>query len=106
MTYIEMGQVLEGAMLICFGISWPASILKTWRAKTVAGKSLLFLSLIFSGYLAGIGAKLFRALDGGTWPELVTVLYVINACLVGTDILLYLKYSRAARAAGNRKDTQ
>jgi hypothetical protein len=100
MPWTELGQVLEAVMLVCFGISWPASILKTWRAKTVAGKSLLFLSMIFSGYLAGIGAKLFRALAEGTWPELVTVLYVINACLVGTDILLYLKYSRLDGSEG------
>jgi urea transporter len=87
-------QGFEAVMLLCFGISWPASILRTYRAKSVAGKSLLFLSLIFTGYLAGIAAKLIRASHQGGYPEWVTGLYALNALLVGADIALYLRYSK------------
>ncbi len=42
-------QVLEAVMMICFGLSWPASILKSWRARTSRGKSLVFLSMVAVG---------------------------------------------------------
>ena len=31
---------LEAVMLICFGLSWPAAIVKTLRARSVKGMSL------------------------------------------------------------------
>jgi hypothetical protein len=86
----------EAAMLICFGASWPISVCKTYRSKQVGGKSLFFLVLIFTGYLAGVTAKLLRASAAQTHPEWVTVLYVLNAALVMTDIVLYLRYRTPA----------
>lgn len=85
-------QFFEGMMLVCFGISWPVSILKTWRAKCVKGKSLIFLAMIFIGYLAGTTAKVIFA-----WPDMhnlpgVTICYIINTMLVGIDIGFYIKY--------------
>jgi urea transporter len=89
---ISVGQVFEAAMLICFGLSWPISILKSWRTKFVRGKSAAFLALIFVGYLCGVSNKLVRALHGGDWPEMVTGLYALNAMLVGLDLVLYFRY--------------
>ena len=87
-------QVLEATMLLCFSVSWPVSILKTWRAKRVEGKSGIFLALILTGYLAGLAAKLVRAAHQGVWPEPVTVLYPVNALLVAVDLGLFLRYRR------------
>ncbi|MCI6955813.1 MAG: hypothetical protein SPI15_01255 [Candidatus Faecousia sp.] len=42
-----MADVLEILMLVCFGASWPLNILKSWRARTAKGKSILFNILIF-----------------------------------------------------------
>jgi lipopolysaccharide export LptBFGC system permease protein LptF len=84
-------QVFEGAMLICFGLGWPVAILKTLRVKRVEGKSLPFLVLIFCGYLAGIVSKLFR-LHAHGYLEPVTALYVLNAVMVGIEVLLYMRY--------------
>lgn len=84
-------QFFEAVMLICFGVSWPVSILKTLRTRRVDGKSLLFLVLILVGYLAGIAAKLIHAVQEGRPLDWVTSLYIINAVLVGVDIGLYLK---------------
>ena len=36
----------EAGMLICFGASWPFAVAKTYKSKSVKGKSRLFLSLI------------------------------------------------------------
>lgn len=79
-------SVFEMVMLVCFGSSWPFAIRKTYKAKSVKGKSLLFLSLIFLGYIAGIVHKLVYSMD------VVLALYVFNGILVGTEIALYLMY--------------
>ena len=44
-TFREM-SICEIIMLVCFAASWPAAIVKTWRAKNPAGKSILFAVLI------------------------------------------------------------
>ncbi len=96
---VHFAQVFEGVMLVCFGFSWPMSILKTWRTRRTEGKSLAFLVLIFTGYAFGLVAKIVRAAVAGTSPELVTGLYALNGVLVGVDIALYLRFRRPAQAA-------
>jgi hypothetical protein len=85
-------QLFEALMLICFGISWPAAIHKTLRTRRTEGKSLLFLVLVLIGYLAGIAAKLVAAVQEHRAPVWVTALYAINAVMVATDIVLFLRY--------------
>jgi hypothetical protein len=87
-------EICEGVMMICFGVSWPVAILKTWRAKRTEGKSLAFLTIIFAGYLAGIVGKFIKS--GGGVPEAVTLLYAMNALLVAVDLGLVLYYRRTA----------
>ncbi len=76
----------EAVMLLCFGVSWPISIAKSLRTKKVAGKSPLFMIIVFLGYLSGIVHKLLYDLDG------VIVLYILNAVLVAVDLGLYFHY--------------
>ncbi|MFP4106621.1 MAG: hypothetical protein ACLFVU_11100 [Phycisphaerae bacterium] len=101
-TWVLTAQILESAMLIAFGVSWPISILKSVRSKRVEGKSIWFLVMICLGYVCGVGSKLFRAHANGTPPEPTTALYALNGTLVFIDILLWLKYSRAAREAAQQ----
>lgn len=75
-------------MLICFGLSWPVSIIKSIRTKVVAGKSILFMAVIAVGYLCGLAHKLLYSRD---W---IMFLYIFNLAMVMTDIMLYLKYSQ------------
>jgi hypothetical protein len=82
----------EVAMLLCFGVSWPISIAKAIRTKTVAGKSPLFMAIVIVGYLCGILNKLLFAFD---W---VIFLYALNMTMVAVDLALYMHYSRAAAA--------
>lgn len=79
-------NLFEALMLICFGISWPISIAKSIRTKTVAGKSPLFMSIVVVGYSFGIIHKILYSYD---W---VLYLYILNLCMVSIDILLYFKY--------------
>ena len=41
-------ELFEIIMILCFGFSWPISIIKTLKAKTAAGKSPLFIILIIN----------------------------------------------------------
>lgn len=75
-------------MIVCFGISWPVSLVKTFKTKSVKGKSLLFLALIFTGYLCGIAAKVIFDMN------YVLVFYILNLIFVGAEIVLYFKYRK------------
>jgi hypothetical protein len=78
--------MLEAMMLVCFGVSWPASIYKSWKLKKVTGKSKLFLWLVFIGYIFGLMNKVFGNMD---W---VTACYGINGTMVFIDLMLYYRY--------------
>ena len=81
-------STFEFGMLACFGICWPVSVFKSIKSKRTEGKSLLFLIIVFLGYLSGLTGKLLYRYD------YVTILYLSNTILVLVDIILYLKYSR------------
>ena len=79
-----MVTVCETIMLICFGISWPISVYKSFKSKTTKGKSVIFTFAIILGYLAGIAGKII----GGN-INYVLVLYLINLLFVSIDLALY-----------------
>jgi hypothetical protein len=79
-------SVPEAVMLVCFGVSWPISIVKSLRTRKVAGKSPLFMAIVFVGYVSGTIHKVLYSLD---W---VTALYVLNMVMVGVDLALYFRY--------------
>lgn len=82
-----MNSIFEILFLLCFACSWPVSIAKALRTHQVAGKSPAFMIIIMMGYVFGILNKFYiNNVDYVTW------LYVLNFCLVGTDLLLYFKY--------------
>jgi hypothetical protein len=85
-------SIFEIIMLLCFGAAWPVSIYKSWKSRTNAGKSLLFLWVIFCGYLAGITHKIVYARDP------VLVLYICNALMIAADLGLYYRNRRIAAA--------
>jgi uncharacterized membrane protein YbjE (DUF340 family) len=77
-------SIFEVIMLFCFGSAWPTSIYKSYVSRTAKGKSIIFLVIVFIGYIAGILHKLFYNLD---W---VVSLYVLNSLMVFVDISLSL----------------
>ena len=81
-----MSQILETMMVVCFGISWPLSVVKSYRARTAKGKSLVFLLAIWIGYICGISGKLI----GGN-VNYVLIMYFINLFVVSTDLVLYFR---------------
>lgn len=84
----QIGQLLEIAMMICFGCSWPNNIRTTLKNKSAKGKSLAFLLLIDIGYLCGILGKLFS----GNVVWYILAMYILNFSMVATDIALYFYF--------------
>jgi len=78
-------SIFEIIMVLCFGAAWPFSIYKSYKSCSVEGKSLLFLLVIFVGYVSGILHKIFYNYDS------VIYLYTLNMIMVGIDILLYIR---------------
>ena len=89
-----MSEILEIVMIVSFGASWPLNVMKAYKARTAKGKSLSFLCLIFFGYIAGIASKLMNEAYMAAFSEKWYVLffYVLNFCMVTTDICLYFYY--------------
>ncbi|MFA4858549.1 MAG: hypothetical protein WC901_04145 [Candidatus Margulisiibacteriota bacterium] len=81
-------SIFEAGMLICFGASWPISIYKSYKARSNAGKSFLFLAIVFSGYLLGITHKILYNFDAVFW------LYLINCLLMMVDMGVYVRNMR------------
>ncbi len=81
-------SIFEFGMLACFSICWPVSLYTSVKTKKTEGKSLLFIVIIFVGYISGVTHKIIYSFD------FVIILYIFNLVLVLADIVLYLKYSR------------
>jgi len=79
--------IYEAIMLICFGMAWPFSIAKSWRSRTCKGKSIFFLFVILTGYIAGILNKT----TNGLCRDPVLILYALNTLMVAADIALYFR---------------
>lgn len=84
----QLGHILEIAMIVAFGLSWPNNIITTLRNKSAKGKSLLFLILIDLGYVCGIAGKIMS--DNVVWY--VMFFYVLNFIMVSIDMALYFYY--------------
>ncbi len=87
-----MVAILESIMLICFGVSWPISVYKSWKSKSTRGKSLIFMLAIIVGYAAGIAGKIL-----GGQLNYVLALYILNVTFVGVDLALYFVNKRRER---------
>ncbi len=86
-------SIFEAGMMVCFGISWPIAAYKTYKAKSVNGKSLRFSSLILLGYIFGITHKLIYSHDAVIW------LYILNVFFLLIDMGLHIKYKHFSKTA-------
>lgn len=87
-------DLLEALMILCFGLSWPISIRKSWISRTAKGKSLFFEVFLLIGYIFGITRKiiLFAAGSGdGFLFFLSWFFYVLNFVEISIDVALYFR---------------
>ena len=101
-----MAELFEIIMVVSFGASWPFNVIKSYKARTTKGKSLLFLCLIFFGYIAGIISKFvneaYMADFAHKWY--VLIFYILNFLMVGADLVLYVRNKRLDKLAESKND--
>ena len=104
-----MTDLLEALMILCFGLSWPISIRKSWMSRTAKGKSLFFEVFLLIGYIFGIARKIIlfsQAMANGQSESFLFYLgwffYVLNFVEISIDVALYFRNVRLdkAREAG------
>jgi len=83
---VNVANLLETFMIICFGLSWPLSIYRSVVSKSTKGKSLMFMLFILLGYFCGLAAKMITH----TY-NLAFYFYFPNIFMVVTDIMLYFR---------------
>lgn len=94
-----MPEILEIMMLICFGFSWPLNVIKSYKARTAKGKSLPFLLLIISGYIAGIASKFVNPAFDFADKWYVLFFYFLNLIMVSLDVVMYARNRRLDKLA-------
>ncbi|MDR2455175.1 MAG: hypothetical protein LBE49_01080, partial [Deltaproteobacteria bacterium] len=92
----EMANILESAMMVTFGLAWPANILNSLRVKSSRGRTPVFLIIIIIGYMLGLTSKFF-APQGLNY---VALFYSINLVMVSVDLSLYFRYRALDRRRG------
>ncbi|HAH61977.1 MAG TPA: hypothetical protein DCL73_07755 [Treponema sp.] len=94
MTTAAAASLLEGIMIICFGLSWPLSIARSIKSKSTKGKSLLFMCFIAFGYVCGLVSKFMtHTYNLAFW------FYFPNIVMVSTDICLYFRNKKIEASA-------
>ncbi len=81
---MTISEILETIMLVCFGLSWPLSVVKNIKAKSAKNMSLPFILLILFGYIAGIAGKIIN----GNFSY-VLIVYLINLLSVFSNVVVY-----------------
>lgn len=99
-----MPEILEIMMLICFGFSWPLNVIKSYKARTAKGKSLPFLLLIISGYIAGIASKFINPAFDFADKWYVLFFYFLNLIMVSLDVVMYVRNRRLDKLAAKTEE--
>lgn len=95
---VAYSGIFESLMLLCFGFAWPASIYRSYKARSNKGKSIFFLYIILFGYLNGV---IFQYLISNNSVNYVFIIFFINIFLVVTDIALYYRNMRLMNENNN-----
>ena len=103
-----LSEIFEIIMVVSFGASWPFNVVKSYKARTTKGKSLLFLCLIFFGYIAGITSKFlnegYMASFATKWY--VLVFYFLNLLMVSADLILYVRNCKLDKEREKNEEVQ
>ena len=100
-----MTNLLEALMILCFGLSWPISIRKSWTSRTAKGKSLFFECFIWIGYVFGIARKVILWMEAGAAGTSLDWLfylgwffYILNIVEISIDMALYFRNVKLDKA--------
>lgn len=95
-----IATAFETVMIICFGMSWPLSVYKSWKSRTAKGKSLQFEIFIWIGYIFGIAKNFIMHANGSSnWVFFLGWgFYFFNFIMISTDMLLYFRNTKLDKA--------
>ncbi len=97
-------ELMEAFTILCFGLSWPISIRKSYVSKTAKGKSLFFEVFLLIGYAFGIFRKIIQISVLGCSGAIFFLsffFYILNFIEISIDVGLYFrncKYDKLAEA--------
>ena len=90
-------NLFEAIMILCFGLSWPISIYRSYVSRTAKGKSLFFEVFLWIGYVFGIARK-FIILNSGAGLDFLFYLgfffYFLNIIEISIDMALYFRNTK------------
>lgn len=89
-----MIDLLEAAMILCFGLSWPISIYRSYVSRTAKGKSLFFEVFLWIGYIFGILRKVIQLISGEPGSVLFYLgwfFYILNIVEITIDMAFYFR---------------
>ena len=104
-----ISHLLEALMILCFGLSWPLSIYKSWTSRTAKGKSLYFEVFIWIGYIFGIANKFISYMNN---PDkdwiffLAWAFYFLNIAEITVDMVLYFRNVKLDKKKRSREIKQ
>ena len=84
-------------MIVCFGLSWPISIRKSYVSRTAKGKSLFFEVFLLVGYAFGIARKFIQVFAMGSTGFIFYLsffFYVLNFIEISIDVALYFRNAK------------
>lgn len=96
-----MVEVFEAIMLICFGLSWPVSLVKNIQLKSAKTMNLYFTLLIITGYISGIIAKFMAGKI-----TYVLFIYFLNLVVVSCNVVVYFINRRYDKKNEQKENAQ
>jgi hypothetical protein len=94
MNLTQLTDLFEALTILCFGLSWPISIRKSYVSRTAKGKSLFFEVFLLIGYAFGIARKLIQLtmMDASGFLFFLSFFfYVLNFIEISIDVGLYFR---------------
>ena len=100
-----IAELFEAVMIICFGLSWPLSVYKSWKSRTAKGKSLQFEIFIWIGYIFGITKNFIMFANGSnSWVFFLGwAFYFLNFIEITIDMILYFRNVKLDKERDNAK---
>ena len=95
-------ELMEAFTILCFGLSWPISIRKSFISKTAKGKSLFFEVFLLIGYAFGICRKMIQFSMLGCTGAIFFLsffFYILNFIEISIDVGLYFRNCRYDKLA-------
>lgn len=82
-------SIFEILMLLCFAVSWPFNIYRSYVSRTARGKSIAFETIVEIGYFCGVVNKFVN-----DEINYVLAFYFLDIVLVAIDMALYFRNRR------------